>query len=306
MPKVAWEKLEDIGNVERYYEVSHLEGDGGQGDLFAGRDRASGRKIALKVQKPLGLQPPSWFRSEGDRLVLEGHKQLLTDIEDFPEMIAIGWYRRRRCLVMEFVEGRQLRTVLMSRRPLKDVATVASIIGQLCEILDVIHQKELVHCDLKPENVIVEPDGKIRLIDMGHAVWRGCPTEMEHGTLGYASPAQWDPNPSGLTEHADVYALGAMLLEMTVMRLPYITEREERPLRGCPVLPPDRLTAIPPKLAPLALQMVEWDAHRRPPNVREVFARLRSLLPTVDSCRRPVKPLRPDPTEYYRTHVPRL
>ncbi|WP_405639913.1 serine/threonine protein kinase [Streptomyces uncialis] len=298
-------EIEEIGNVEELYEVLDMVGDGGQGDLFLGRDRRSGERVALKLQKARNLGPESVFRSAAKNLLVEGSRMMrLTGIQAIPEIIATGTHRGRRCLVMEFVEGRQLHDVLLAKRPVRHPRTVASVIGQLCEILREVHDRDLVHCDLKPDNVIVQPDGRLRLIDMGYAIMENEPTDYERGTLGWASPEQSDACPSGLTRRADIFGLGCILLEMTVMRLPY-GGLEERAEQGCPVLPADRLAQIPPEFAALALWMVRWEAEERPADVREVFDLLRPHLPRLGSGR-PSKPLRPDPTEYYRTHPPRL
>ncbi|MDA2812797.1 serine/threonine-protein kinase [Nocardiopsis sp. RSe5-2] len=298
-------EIEEIGDVEERYELLGMVGDGGQGDLFLGRDVRSGVKRALKLQKPRNLGPESEFFSAGRDLLEEGSRMMrLTGIRAIPEIIATGTYRRRRCLVMEFVEGRQLQDVLLAARPVRYPGTVASVIGQLCEILREVHDRNLVHCDLKPENVIVQPDGCLRLIDMGFAVMEGEATEFERGTLGWASPEQSDACPSGLTRRVDIFGLGCILLEMTVMRLPY-GGLEERAERGCPVLPADLLDKLPPEFASLALRMVRWEPDERPADVHEVFDQLRPYLPPISS-RRPSKPLRPDPTEYYRTRPPRM
>lgn len=298
-------EIKEIGNVEKRYEVLDMFGDGGQGDLFLGRDRESGERVALKLQKARDLGPKSDFSWAGRKLVEEGSRMMmLTGIEAIPEIIATGTHRGRRCLVMEFVEGRQLHDVLSAARPVRDPEVIASVIGQLCEILREVHDRNLVHCDLKPENVIVQPDGRLRLIDMGHAITENEETSYERGTRGWASPEQSDACPAGLTRRADIFGLGCVLLEMTVMRLPY-GGLEERAEPGGPVLPADRLAKLPPEFASLALWMVRWEAEERPADVREVFDRLRPYLPQPGS-RRPSKRLRPDPTEYYRTHLPRL
>ncbi|WP_419667567.1 serine/threonine protein kinase [Streptomyces sp. 2-1] len=297
-------QIEEIGNVEKRYEVLDMVGEGGQGDLFLGRDRRSGERVALKLQKARDLGPESYFRSAGSNLLEEGSRMMmLTGIQEIPEVFATGTHRGRRCLVMEFIEGHQLQDVLLAARPVRHPATVASVIGQLCEILWEVHKQNLVHCDLKPENVIVQPDGRLRLIDMGHAITEGVST-FERGTRGWASPEQSDECPSGLTRRADIFGLGCILLEMTVMRLPY-GGLEERAEPGGPVLPADKLAELPPEFASLALWMVRWEAEERPADVREVFDRLRPYLPLLGS-RRPPRRLRPDPTEYYRTHPPRL
>ncbi|WP_206507347.1 serine/threonine protein kinase [Streptomyces chrestomyceticus] len=298
-------KVEEIGNVEKSYEVLDMVGDGGQGDLFLARDRRSGERVALKLQKARDLGPESIFRWAGEELLREGSRMtLLTGIQAIPEIIATGTHRGRRCLIMEFVEGRQLQDVLLAARPVRHPEIVASVIGQLCEILWEVHAQNLVHCDLKPENVIVQPDGRLSLIDMGLAVTAGKATSDSRGTRGWASPEQSDACPSGLTQRADIFGLGCMLLEMTVMRLPY-GGLEELAEPGGPVLPAEKLAALPPEFASLALSMVRRKAEERPADVREVFDQLRPYLPRLGS-RRPPKRLRPDPTEYYRTHEPRL
>ncbi|MFG2113634.1 serine/threonine protein kinase [Streptomyces sp. NPDC048718] len=295
----------NIDDIEEHYEVLGPIGDGGQGDIFSARHRLSGERVALKTQKPRQFGPSADFYSAARTLSEEGsHLRALTGIEGIPEVMAIGSYDGRRCLVMEFLEGRQLRDCLSARRPVKDLGVVASVIGQLCEILYEVHEKGLVHCDVKPENVLVEPDGRLRLIDMGYSVRKGEQTQYAHGTLGYASPEQCDASPKGLTRQADIFALGCVLLEMTVMSLPY-GGLYERPLKERPVLPPDRLAAIPPEFKDLALHMIELNPEDRPADVLEVFDGIRRHLPPVGS-RRPLKPLTPDTTEYYRARPPRL
>ncbi|MFE7483361.1 serine/threonine protein kinase [Streptomyces sp. NPDC057552] len=298
-------EVEKIGNVENHYEVLGKVDEGGQGDLFLARDRRSGERVAVKLQKARDLGPKSIFHSAGRRLLEEGNRMMmLTGVQAIPEIIAAGTHRGRQCLVMEFVQGSQLQDILLAARPVRHPGTVASVVGQLCEILCEVHDRNLVHCDLKPENVIVQPDGRLRLLDMGLAITAGEPTDFDRGTRGWASPEQSDACPSGLTRRADIFGLGCILLEMTVMRLPY-GGLEEWAEPGGPVLPADRLAALPPEFASLALWMVRWEAEERPADVREVFDRLRPYLPRVGS-RRPSKRLRPDPTEYYRTHPPRL
>ncbi|MFI0976534.1 hypothetical protein ACH4SP_05850 [Streptomyces sp. NPDC021093] len=65
-------EIKEIGNVEKGYEVLDMVGDGGQGDLFLGRDRRSGAKVALKLQKARDLGPRSIFSEDGERLLAEG------------------------------------------------------------------------------------------------------------------------------------------------------------------------------------------------------------------------------------------
>lgn len=282
------------------YELMEMVGSGGQGELFAGWDVETDQKVAIKLQKPRQFESTGHYGEIADELAGEGGRtKHLAGIEGIPRFIECGDYQNRYCIVLEFVEGAVLYDRMVSARPMKEMSTAAAIIGQLCEILHQVHTRRLVHRDVKPENIILEPDGRVRLIDMGLAIEIGEPTERGCGTVGYAPPEQYDENPDGVTPRADVFALGCLLLEMTVMRLPY-AGTEERPEPECPVLPPDRLRLVPEQIRSLALRMVDREPANRPADVLEVFDLLRPLLHCPGS-NPPRKPLDPDPTEFYRT-----
>ncbi|MFJ4908214.1 serine/threonine protein kinase [Streptomyces sp. NPDC093249] len=301
----AMSEVRDIGRIEESYQVLRFFGDGGFGDLYVARDRKSGQTVAVKKQKPWREGPYIQHKQQGVDLGREGSLMHdLSGIKAIPRVIGIGTYENDRCIVMEYIEGRSLRECLTERVPIKDQGTVASVIGQLCEILHEVHESGFVHCDLKPENVIVEPDGRLRLIDMGLSVRAEVPTDSGHGSTGYASAPQLEGSERGLTPHADIFGLGCMLLEMTVHQLPY-GGLNKHVHKGYPVLPDGLSALIPEAFRDLALQMVEWEPEARPHDVLEVLDRIRRHLPAPHSPR-PAKPLRPDPTEYYRRSLPRL
>lgn len=289
------------------YELLDEIGSGGQGVLHLGRDVETGRKVAVKLQKPRVFESADSYRNIGEAFEEEAAMtQRLTGIPGIPELIASGTVRsggERRCIVLEFVDGTVLYDMMLRARPFR-VPAVAAVIGQLCEILHRVHGERLVHRDVKPENVILDPDGRVWLIDLGLALLRGEKTDRGDGTLGYVPPDELDGCPQGVTPSSDIFALGCMMLEMTVMRLPY-AGMSERPAPECPVLPPDRLRQVPLQLRSLALSMVDRVPENRPRDVREIFDRLRPHLPSPGS-KPPAKPLDPDPTEYYRTHRPTL
>ncbi|MFC1430605.1 serine/threonine-protein kinase [Streptacidiphilus sp. N1-3] len=295
------EEIEDLGDVERRYEVMRQMGEGGQGDLFLARDRRSGMRVALKAQKVRGFESEGYFADLAAELAAEGaHNRQVALVNAIPRVLAMGHYERRRCIVFEFIDGTLLYKLMASHRPIKDVATIASIIGQLCEITSAVHELNITHRDLKPDNVMVEADGRIRLIDLGFATTMNEATKWGCGTIGYAPPEQLGPQPAGVDQRADVFALGCMLLEMTVMHLPYGGHRDGLADEAFPVLPPAPLAEIPAPFERLALDMVQRDRERRPADMHAVLARLRPILPSPGS-RRPTKPLTPDPTEYYRS-----
>jgi len=300
---MAEKGIEELGDVEDHYHVHEQIGEGSQGDLFGGFERGSGVRVALKVQKEQGAESDAWFRELTQQLDEEGAlNHELAELPGIPRLIGRGHYDGRRCIILEFVDGRLLRDAMLAARPLKDVGTIASIIDQLCEVLDGVHRRRLVHRDLKPENVMIEPNGRIRLLDFGLAARMHQAMSRGGGTIGYAPPEQLETNNRGLTGRADIFALGCLLVEMTVMCLPYGGTRKGL-MQGAAVLPADRVAAIPAPFTQLALSMVERDAALRPTDVGEVRESIRPYLPAPGSPR-PLKPLRPDPTEYHRTRSP--
>ncbi|MGW7414157.1 serine/threonine-protein kinase [Streptomyces sp. NPDC054863] len=288
------------------YEVWKQLGSGTQGEIFAARDIRNGTLVAIKFQQPRGFESESFFGDLTKEFDKEAEKHdLLAGIPGIPRILDRGSHRTRKYFALEFVEGVPLYDAMIGSRPLKDPMSIASIIGQLCEILHEVHERNLVHRDVKPENILLDKEGRLWLIDLGFAVEEGVPTDTR-GTLLYAAPEQYDAEAckGGMTTRADIYSLGCILLEMTVMRRPYAATGE-RPQPGTPVLPPEFLPLVPVEFRCVALRMVDLLPENRP-SAREVFECLRRYLPEVGADA-PVKPLRfADPTERFRRHVPLL
>ncbi|MEV0279269.1 serine/threonine-protein kinase [Streptomyces sp. NPDC050610] len=289
--------------LERY-EVLEALGSGAQGEVFAGLDIRTGDTVTIKFNRRRTFETPSTYGEMARDLVSEADSaKLLSGISRIPTILGRGWHRNQYCIVMEFVDGVLLEDAVLEARPLKDHATVAAIIGQLCEILHKVHSQDLVHRDVKPANIMLAPDGRLWLLDLGFAIKAGDATDRPCGTNGYAPPEQHVPREQGVTPRADVFPLGCMLLEMTIMHLPY-ADTDERFDTDSLVIPPAMFRLVPSAFRPLALRMVHREPAQRP-DVSEVFDCLRPLLPTVGS-KPPAKPLCPDPTEYYRRHAPAL
>src|SRR5579862_7910904 len=185
------------------YEPLHRLGAGGGGEVWSVRDRANGRTLAFKVLASSAGEP------EIEALVREA--TALSGLEGLgvPRVVAFGALPSgRRYMVRELVEGRSLDDLLQQ----SDGGGWLEAIATACDQLTVVHRAGLLHGDLKPANVIVGPDGRGTLVDLGLAApWREGGSAAQGLTPKYAAPELFQGDP--LTVRAEVYALGVTLAE---------------------------------------------------------------------------------------------
>lgn len=224
----------NVGSIlqTRYHILSHLAG-GGMAEVYLAEDtRLTGRHVALKEMSPNAVPPDdrNWaisaFRQEAQMLATLRHRGL-TPVADF---FAEGgnWY-----LVMEYIDGITLDDRLAqmpgNRLPIPETL---SIIHQLCDVLDYLHRQNppVIFRDLKPGNIMLTPQGEVKLIDFGIARFFK-PGKLQDtvnlGTPGYAAPEQHGHG--GQTDaRSDVYSLGVVFHQLitghdpatTIMALP--------------------------------------------------------------------------------------
>ena len=205
--------------MQNRYRIQRQIGGGGMGTVYLAEDtRLAGRRCAIKEMSPAALPPKdrSWatnaFRQEAQMLANLDHPGL-TAVTDF--FFEFGnWY-----LVMDFVEGEtlgdRLDRLTDRRLPLREALDITR---QLCTVLEFLHGQRppVVFRDLKPGNVMLTPEGEIKLIDFGIARFfkpgRSRDT-VNLGTPGYAAPEQYGGK--GQTDpRSDIYSLGVLLHEM--------------------------------------------------------------------------------------------
>ena len=230
--------------LQNRYRIVRQIGGGGMGMVYLAEDtRLSGRRCAVKEMSPAALPPQdrAWatsaFRQEAQMLANLDHPGL-TAVTDF--FFEVGnWY-----LVMDFVVGETLGDRL-DRLPNRRLSLreALGITRQLCTVLDYLHGQRppVVFRDLKPGNVMLTPDDKVRLIDFGIARFfkpgRSRDT-VNLGTPGYAAPEQYGGK--GQTDpRSDIYSLGVLLHEMLTGYDPQSTPFNlPRPRSLVPAIPP--------------------------------------------------------------------
>lgn len=177
------------------YEVVQQIGEGGEGNVYLIREREIERLIALKVM-------PIWV--EEKRLSYERQVKLLKENGGgyFPLLLFAYKEQGYGYIYMEYIEGKTLQTILDERRVLQKEEAVHLLL-EVGKALTILHQSKepVIFGDLKPENIIIERNGKVRLIDFGGSMpvgWEN--TGKRAGTFGYAPKEQWE-----LGEKADVW-----------------------------------------------------------------------------------------------------
>ncbi len=205
---------------DRYHLTEEI-GHGGMSVVFKAKDLLNGDEaVAVKVPLPMfasGLGAWSMFQQEETIGLRLNHPLVLKFFRN-------NTSRRRSYLVTEYVPGKTLDARLREQCPLPE-SEALSLTSQICEALQHMHEQGYVHYDLKPANVILCPNGTIRLIDLGTAhaaeisrfALSGAPPQI--GTPDYVAPEQIKRKRG--RKSADTYGVGAMLYEMLTGRPPF-------------------------------------------------------------------------------------
>lgn len=202
------------------YEVDlgHPLGTGGMATVFRGRDLRARRTVAIKTLRPEYQSDPDSrrrFRQEARLMAFVSHPNLVT-VYDLHEEPSGSW------VVMEYVPGDNLKKLIERHGPLPP-EEVLPLLEQVAGALGHLHGRNLVHLDIKPQNLIVMPDGTIKLIDFGLAQPAGPRQEMvggtAFGTVAYLAPEQASGDP--VDAATDVYALGCVVYELLTGQPPF-------------------------------------------------------------------------------------
>jgi hypothetical protein len=242
------------------YELQELIGEGSFGRVFRGHDRRLARPVAVKVIKPWWAEDPEWaraFEREAQLLASLSHDGIVAvyDVGAAPE----GLY-----LVSELVGGGSLARRLADG-PLTSVSA-RTVALELCRALGRAHARRIVHRDVKPENVLLTADGRVKVGDFGIARLAESTTEAPAGTIigtpRYMAPEQARGGP--LTPATDVYAVGVVLYEMLAGHPPFAgSSAVELALRHVSDPPPPLGDAVPPGLAAIVMRALAKDPAER-------------------------------------------
>jgi serine/threonine protein kinase len=267
VPPAPAELARRISNLE----VIELVGQGGMGVVYKGRQPLLDRYVAIKVLRPdyqTDLEFQERFLREARMLAKLRHPYIVTVFD-------VGRSDELYYLVMEFVDGTSLRQ-LVADRGVTERDTL-EFVPQIAEALQHAHEAGVVHRDVKPENILVDALGRVRLVDFGLAtlfgpnVARNPDDNPIAGTLGYMAPEQF-ATPETVDHRADIYSTGVVFYEMLAGELPR-TERR----------PPSQKAATDPRLDPIVLRALERERERRYQAARELYGEITAIARTPES-----------------------
>ena len=272
----------DLGGHVGTYVLQEKLGEGVSCHVFRGWDGVKSRPAALKILNWANAYDRSaamrQLRTEAAALSRVKHP-LVVRFLDF------GFDPRWPYLVTEFFEGRPLGELLRTGGALPPAWSLY-LISQMVDALGAVWQAGLVHRDIKPDNILVGPNGVGKLIDFGLAKAEALRVKDEPvvpelaGTAGYLAPEQ-AKDASVVDHRADVYALGVTLYEALTGRLPFEGRNRVQVifqhLNSQPVPPNQRAEGIPPLASDLCLWMLAKDPDDRP----QSYAELRQAFDTV-------------------------
>jgi HAMP domain-containing protein len=264
------------------YEVKEILGAGGMGVVYRAFDRELQEPVAIKTLRPEALA--------GGNTALERFKQEIRLARRIAHRNVVRTYDLGEVggtyyLTMEFVEGTSLKQLISSRGKLPIPVTL-TVGKQLCRALEVAHAEGVIHRDIKPQNMVVEPNGFLKVMDFGiarladPAKGKGL-TEagMSIGTPDYMSPEQL----SGLEvdARADLYAAGVVLFECVTGRVPFEAETTwaliAKHLEEQPPDPRAVNTDVPEGLAAVILKAMAKEPPQRYATASEMHDALAAL-----------------------------
>jgi len=263
------------------YEILKRLGEGGMGAVYKARDRELDLFVALKVIRPELASHPDILRRFKQELILARqvtHKNVIRIFE-------LGMADGRKFITMDYIDGRDLKSILVERGKLPPDEAVR-IVRQICRGLEAAHAEGVVHRDLKPQNIMVDENGRVWVMDFGLArsmdlvgITR---TGALMGTPDYMSPEQ--ARAQKVDARSDLFSLGIIFYEILTGVLPFRADTMMATLLKRvqeKASPPNSLDpAIPPRLSDTVMKCLEVDVARRYQSASEILTDLGGDTPS--------------------------
>lgn len=270
-----------IGKTVSHYKIVQKLGEGGMGVVYKAMDTTLGRPVALKFVTG-GLAADE---STKQRLMREAKACASLNHPNISTIYELGDAEEGSFIAMEFIEGRTLEDLVRERR--FELSEVLKIGLQAADALAAAHRQGIIHRDLKSANVMLDTNGRVKIMDFGLAkLAHGSMLTQSGVTLGTAAYMSPEQAVSGVVDHrSDIYSLGVVLYELATGELPF---KDAHPLAVMysvvhedPTPPRDLDAAIPEQLQAVILKAMQKDPENRYQSLDEMTADL-SRVPTAE------------------------
>ena len=265
---------------KRYAVLSKI-GAGGMADVYKGRDQMLNRYVAIKVLKKQYKEDENFvrkFRSEAQAAAGLMHPNIVNVYD-------VGEDRGLNYMVMELVEGITLKEYIERKGRLSHKETI-SIAIQMCSGIGAAHASGIIHRDIKPQNIIISKDGKVKVTDFGiaKAVTSNTVSTNAMGSVHYTSPEQARGGFSD--QRSDIYSIGITLFEMVTGQVPFDGETTvEVAMKHLQqeITPPSELVPdIPYSLEQIILKCTQKSSERRYTSTGDLIQDLKHSLVDPD------------------------
>lgn len=262
------------------YELIERIGSGGMSVVYKAKDRALGRIVAVKMMHESFTSDRGFlkrFQQEAHAAANLAHPNIVT-VHD------IGQDEYKHYIVMEFVEGQTLKEIIRSydESPMP-ISRALDLIIQVCNGIGYAHRANLVHCDVKPQNVIVTVDDRVKVADFGIARAISGATQPQKVTQVWGTPQYFSPEQAAgeaPTPASDVYAIGIMLFEMLTGQLPFAAESHTAMALKHLHTPPPQVTELNPAVPSQLAQIVNKLLAKEPAGRYRTAGQLGRILST--------------------------
>lgn len=259
-----------------HYRVIRKIGAGGMGEVYLAEDTELDRRVALKFLAPHLCQDSDCharFKREAQAAARLNHPNVVAIHE-------VSEYNGRPFFAMEYVGGQSLSDLMKEGK--LPASRVAGLSVQICEGLHRAHQAGIVHRDIKPTNILMDPEGRPKICDFGLAAVQGCDpltkTGSTLGTVSYMSPEQVKGEP--LDPRSDIFSLGVVMYELLAGRPPFNRSSEVAALHAIAYEAPEPIENLCEGtcggLSEVVLRALEKDREKRYQTCVEMMDDLRA------------------------------
>ena len=295
--------MEDTPLLSNRYQLIEQRGKGGMAIVYRARDLMLERQVAVKILRKDYSSDTSFqdrFRQEARAAANLSHPNIVT-VHDF------GLDQGQLFIVMEYVPGMDLKSMLQQRGRFNPQEALPLLI-QACAGIGYAHRAGLVHCDVKPQNMLVTPDQRLKVVDFGIARALATIHPDEHSEIVWGSPQYFSPEQaagSPPSPASDVYSLGVVLYELLTGSLPFMSDSAAELARLHLEAKPTPVNEFVPEISPVLEKIVHKVLAKEPSARYRTADQLgRVLLNFSDTRNTPSLSLTPEATSMADTLPP--